>query len=154
MEDRRIHRIYWTLRLVYGLVPAVAGLDKFSNLLVDWKQYLSPFFAGLLPVSPETFMHLVGGIEVAVGAAILAGGALTRLGAYVASAWMAGIALNLVTSGRFFDVAVRDLVMAVGAFSLAKLHEVVAPALARRRLRAASPAELVAGAQHPVRHGQ
>jgi len=123
--DDRIRSTWWTLRVAYGLVPVVAGLDKFTNLLCDWKSYLAPWFAALLPVSPTSFMHLVGLIEIAVGIAILAG--LTRIGAYVASAWLAAIALNILTSGQHLDVAVRDLMMALGAFTLGRLSEVVVP---------------------------
>ena len=112
---------WWTLRLTYGLVPIVAGLDKFTNLLVDWKQYLSPA-ASHLPVSPATFMMIVGVIEIVAGCIVLS--QHTRLGAYVVSAWLVAIALNLLTTGRYLDVAVRDLVMAAGAFALAKLSEV------------------------------
>jgi uncharacterized membrane protein YphA (DoxX/SURF4 family) len=124
MEDK-LRSTWWTLRIAYGLVPIVAGLDKFTNLLCDWKGYLAPWFAALLPVSPTSFMHLVGLIEVAVGIAILAG--VTRVGAYVASAWLAAIAVNILTSGQHLDVAVRDLMMALGAFTLGRLSEVVAP---------------------------
>jgi uncharacterized membrane protein YphA (DoxX/SURF4 family) len=108
------------LKLTYGLVPIVAGLDKFTNLLVDWKQYLSPVAVHALPVSPATFMMIVGVIEIIAGLLVLG---RTRLGAYVVSAWLVGIALNLVTTGHYLDVAVRDLVMSVGAFALAKLAE-------------------------------
>jgi uncharacterized membrane protein YphA (DoxX/SURF4 family) len=124
MEDK-LRSTWWTLRIAYGLVPVVAGLDKFTNLLCDWKGYLAPWFAALLPVSPTSFMHLVGLIEIAVGIAILAG--VTRIGAYVASAWLAAIAINILTSGQHLDVAVRDLMMALGAFTLGRLSEVVAP---------------------------
>jgi hypothetical protein len=96
-------------------------LDKFLNVLADWSAYISPLAAQLLPVSPGTFMGVVGVIELAVGIAILTG--WTRIGAYVASAWLLGVAANLVLGG-FFDVAVRDVVMAIAAFTLARLAEV------------------------------
>lgn len=108
------------LKLTYGLVPIVAGLDKFTNLLTDWKQYLSPVAAHALPVSPATFMMIVGVIEIVAGLLVLG---RTRLGAYIVGAWLVGIALNLITTGHYLDVAVRDLVMSVGAFALAKLAE-------------------------------
>jgi hypothetical protein len=76
----------------------------------------------LLPVSADTFMRAVGVIEMAVGVLILTG--FTRIGGYVLMAWLAGIAMFLVTAGRFFDVAVRDVVMALAAFTLARLTEV------------------------------
>lgn len=111
----RLSSIYIPLRLTYGLVPVVAGLDKFTNILADWEAYLPPVVADHLPVSPSTFMMVVGVVEIAAGLAVLTG--LTRLGAYVVMAWLVLIALNLVAAGHL-DIAVRDLVMAVGAFTL------------------------------------
>jgi uncharacterized membrane protein YphA (DoxX/SURF4 family) len=106
------------LWLTYGLVPLLAGLDKFFNLLTDWPKYLSPWVASLLPVPSETFMYAVGVIEIVVGLMVLT--RWTRLGAWIAAAWLVLIAVNLVTMG-VFDVAVRDLAMAVGAATLARL---------------------------------
>lgn len=126
MLDKRAGSAFTALKWTFGLVPIVAGLDKFTHLLADWNAYLSPAIAGLLPFSGNTFMQLVGVIEVAAGALVL-WPKTTRFGAYLVSAWLVGISLNLVSSGRFFDVAVRDLVMAVAAFSLAKLAEARAP---------------------------
>lgn len=122
MLDQRLATPWWTLRLAYGLVPIVAGLDKFTNLLTDWSQYISPSLARVLPFPPGTFMQLVGIIEIAAGVLVLS--KLTRIGAYVVAAWLVLIALNLLTTLRFFDVAVRDLVLALGAFTLARLTEV------------------------------
>jgi uncharacterized membrane protein YphA (DoxX/SURF4 family) len=117
--DAKLNQSWWALRLVYGLVPIVAGLDKFTNLLTDWQQYLSPMIANAVPAA--TFMHIVGVIEIVAGILVLS--RFTRLGAYVVAAWLVGIALNLITAGHFFDVAVRDLSMAVGAFVLGRLSE-------------------------------
>lgn len=117
------------LKLVFGLVPIVAGLDKFLNLLTQWDQYLSPLAVGLLPVSPTAFMQIAGVIEIVVGIAILT--KWTKLGAYVAAAWLTLIALSLLAGGIYLDVAVRDLVMAVGAYTLGHLTaaaEATAPA--------------------------
>jgi uncharacterized membrane protein YphA (DoxX/SURF4 family) len=135
MQDKRLHSAYWALRVAYGVVPIVAGLDKFTNLLVDWRTYLSPLFERLLPVSPTTFMHLVGIVEIVVGLAVLT--AFTRLGSYVAAIWLACIALNILTSGQHLDVAVRDLVMALGAYTLARLEEVREPARQRAVMKPA-----------------
>jgi uncharacterized membrane protein YphA (DoxX/SURF4 family) len=115
-----LEALYRPLWLTYGLVPLLAGLDKFFNLLTDWPKYLSPAIAGLLPVSAQTFMHAVGIIEVVVGLLVLT--RWTRLGAWIAAAWLVLIAVNLVTMG-LFDIAVRDLAMAVGAYTLARLAE-------------------------------
>ena len=119
--DNRLTTPWMALRLGIGLTATLAGLDKFLNLLADWGAYVSPFAAQLLPMPTGTFMGIVGVIEIAVGLAILT--AWTRLGAYVASAWLLGVALNLVLAG-FYDVAVRDVVMAIAAFTLARLAEV------------------------------
>lgn len=109
------------LRLAFGLVPLLAGLDKFTNVLTDWSQYVAPAARAVLPVAPETFLSAVGVIEVAVGVAILT--RWTVLGSYVAAVWLMLIAANLILAG-FFDVAVRDLVLAVAAVTLARLTEV------------------------------
>jgi uncharacterized membrane protein YphA (DoxX/SURF4 family) len=119
MFPKELDRPYWLLRVVFGAVPIVAGLDKFTNLLTDWGQYLSPWVSGIIPAT--TFMPLVGVIEIAAGILVLSN--LTRIGAYVVALWLVGIALNLITAGRYLDVAVRDLVMAAGAFTLARLAE-------------------------------
>lgn len=127
MIDDKLNPAYQALRFTYGLVPLLAGLDKFFNLLTDWEKYLSPAVAGLLPFSATTFLYLVGVIEIGVGIAVLT--RWTRLGAYVAMVWLVLIAGNLLLQGTF-DVAVRDLAMAVGAFSLARLAEARQGALA------------------------
>jgi hypothetical protein len=119
--DNRLDIPTLALRVGIGLTAALAGLDKFFNLLADWGTYVSPLAAQFLPFSTDTFMAIVGVIEIAVGAAILGG--ITRLGAYVASAWLVLVAVNLVAAG-FFDVAVRDVVMSIAAFTLARLVEV------------------------------
>ncbi len=139
MHDRQTTVAYWALRIALGVVPIVAGLDKFTNLLADWPGYLSPLAARMLPMSPAAFMHVAGVVEVIVGAAILLGYA--RIFGWVAMAWLAAIVLNLLATGRFFDVAARDAVMAVAAFSLARLAEV------EERVRGRQPA--AAAELHP-----
>ena len=127
MQDHRTDNAYWALRLVFGLVPIVAGLDKFTNLLTDWQQYLSPLAVRVLPVSPAAFMGAVGVVEIVVGIGVLSGYA--RVFGWIAAAWLAAIALNLLLTGRFFDVAARDASLAVAAYALARLaplHEGVA----------------------------
>ena len=126
--DNRLNTPFFALRYGIGATATLAGLDKFFNLLADWGSYVSPLAAQVLPVSTGTFMGAVGIIEIAVGASILAG--WTRFGAYVASGWLVGVALNLVAAG-FYDVAVRDVVMSVAAFTLARLAEVREEAAAR-----------------------
>lgn len=132
MKTNALIQPYLVLKIAFGAVPIVAGLDKFTNLLTNWEQYLSPLVARAVPAF--TFMRVVGVIEIVAGALVLS--KQTRLGAYVVAAWLVGIALNLLSSGHFLDVAVRDLVMACGAFTLAKLDE----AGVSRRREEAEPA--------------
>lgn len=113
-----IKNITQLLKYTYGVVPIVAGLDKFVNLLTDWSLYLPEGLAGLLPVEASTFMIIVGIIEIIAGVLVFI---KPREGAYVVMGWLIAIALVLLFSWSYVDVAVRDLVMAVGAFSLAKL---------------------------------
>lgn len=110
---------YWALRIALGAVPILAGLDKFTYLLVDWERYLSPLAVKVLPVGPAVFMRAAGVVEVAVGLGILLGYA--RVFGWVAMAWLAAIALELVTTGHYLDIAARDLVIATGAYALARL---------------------------------
>jgi len=107
-----------TLQLTFGIVPIVAGFDKFTNILTNWTDYLSINMRTILPVDPSVFMKLVGVIEIMAGILVLA---RPRIGAYVVMAWLICIAVQLIAGGPFFDVAVRDLVMSVGAFTLAQL---------------------------------
>lgn len=111
-------QVHQVLKYTYGLVPIVAGLDKFTNLLTNWKDYLSESLISMLPFTPATFMSIVGIIEIIAGVLVLL---RPKIGAWVVMAWLILIALTLIFSGHYFDVAVRDLVMAVGAFALAKL---------------------------------
>jgi uncharacterized membrane protein YphA (DoxX/SURF4 family) len=120
--DRRLNAAFWALRIGLGVGPFLAGLDKFFNFLADWSMYLSPLATRLVPISGTAFMRIVGVVEMIVGLVILAG--LTRLGGYLLMAWLIAIAINLVTTGSYYDLAVRDLEIAIGAFALARLSEV------------------------------
>ena len=124
--DNRINSAWWALRVGLGAAAFLAGLDKFFNLLTDWQMYLNPLAARMIPMSGTTFMAIVGVVEMIVGLMILT--RWTRLGSYVAAVWLVLIALNLIAGGRFLDVAVRDLEMAIAAFTLARLTEVRQPA--------------------------
>lgn len=123
MRDR-LQTLQTISKYALGLMAFLAGLDKFLNLLTNWEQYVSPVAQRMLPLSPTSLMHIVGVIEMVVGLMILT--KATRLGAYVAAAWLVCITLALLTTGHFFDVAVRDLELAVAAFVLAKLTEITA----------------------------
>jgi uncharacterized membrane protein YphA (DoxX/SURF4 family) len=119
--NHQLDSSWWTLRIAFGATAFLAGLDKFFNLLADWEAYVSPLMTSIVPLSAGTLMRVAGVIEMIAGIAVLAG--ITRLGGYVIAAWLTLIAISLVTNGRYFDVAVRDLVMAAGAFTLAKISE-------------------------------
>src|SRR5262249_142269 len=118
--DSRLTTPFLVLRVGLGLTATLAGIDKFFNILADWESYVSPIASRTLPVSGGTFMAIVGVIEIAVGLSILV--LAPRLGAYVASAWLLLVAVNLVLGGHF-DVAVRDVVMSISAFTLARAIE-------------------------------
>ena len=121
---KELDSAFWMLRVGFGVAPALAGLDKIfrANLLADWPAYISPLATAMLPISGDAFMQIVGVIELVVGIAVLT--FATRIGAYVAAVWLVAIALNLLTTGHYFDVAVRDVLMAVAAYTLARLTEV------------------------------
>lgn len=106
------------LKYTFGLVPIVAGLDKFTNILTDWTQYVSEGLTRIIPFDSSTFMMIVGVIEIVAGVLVLT---KTKIGAYIVSAWLAAIALTLIVSWNYVDVVVRDLVMAISALCLAKL---------------------------------
>jgi uncharacterized membrane protein YphA (DoxX/SURF4 family) len=120
--NQRLNSSWWALRIGLGVAPFLAGLDKFFNLLTNWRVYLNPLALRVIPLAPETFLHAIGVVEMIVGLAILT--RWTRFGAYLASLWLVCIALNLVAMGAFFDIAVRDVLLALAAFTLARLTEV------------------------------
>jgi len=116
-------RSVWTiLRITFGIVPIVAGADKFTDLLANWDMYLNPTIASMLPFSAHMFMQIVGGIEIVAGLLVLVKPAV---GGWIVMLWLICIALQLIAMGKYLDVAVRDLVMSIGAMSLARLSRVV-----------------------------
>lgn len=125
-DSRATDAIWRTLRVVFGVVPIVAGLDKFTNLLVDWQKYLAPPFAHMVPA--HAFMIAVGIIEIVAGIGVLFT-PWTKVFATIVGLWLLGIAVDLVIAG-FYDIAVRDAVMAVSSFCLARL---TAPATQEER---------------------
>ncbi len=125
--DKKLNTVWWVLRIGLGLGVFLAGLDKFFNILADWSMYISPLALHMLPFSGAVFMKIVGVVEMIVGLVILSG--QTRIGAYIAMIWLWGIAINLVTTGMFYDLAVRDIEISLGAFSLARISEVRSQAI-------------------------
>ncbi|HTI42203.1 MAG TPA: hypothetical protein VL693_10285 [Vicinamibacterales bacterium] len=118
--DSRLNNTITVLRVAIGLMATLAGLDKFFNLLTNWEAYVAPAAQQFLPFSAGAFMGIVGVIEFAVGITILA--IRPSLGALIASAWLILVAANLVLGG-YFDIAVRDVVLAISAYTLARLEQ-------------------------------
>jgi len=102
------------------VAPIVAGLDKFFGLLVNWDQYLAPVVSRIIPLAPHTFMMAAGAIEIAASLLVAIRPAIF---AYVVSAWLVGIILNLLLIPGFYDVALRDLGLALGTFALGRLAQ-------------------------------
>ena len=117
--DARLNAAWWALRLGLGLGPIIAGIDKYFNKLTDWSMYLSPMATKVVPVSATVFMRSVGVVEVIAGLIVLS--RWTKIGSYIVGLWLLGIAVNLLTTGMFYDLAVRDVEIAVGAFALSQL---------------------------------
>jgi hypothetical protein len=120
--NQSIKSTFNLLKLTFGIVPIVAGLDKFTNLLTNWEQYVHPGLGGMLPFSASVFMMIVGVIEIVAGLIVLK---KTEIGGYIVAAWLTLIALTLLASFKFMDVAVRDLVMAIAAFSMARIAKFI-----------------------------
>ena len=115
---RGAHEAFLLLRTVFTIAPIAFGLDKFFGVLTDWDQYLAPWINDLVPGSAHQAMLLVGVVEIAAGVLVAV---QPRLGAYVVALWLAGIIVNLVTLGDYYDVGLRDLGLLVGALALARL---------------------------------
>jgi uncharacterized membrane protein YphA (DoxX/SURF4 family) len=116
--ERPAHQAYTLLRVGFALLPILAGLDKFTHFLVDWSQYLAPAVAQALPVDAGTFMMIVGVIEIAAGILVAVA---PRIGGWVVAGWLWGIIVNLVMTGSYYDIALRDLGLSFGAIALARL---------------------------------
>lgn len=121
-SNHLLRQTFNLLKYTFVIVPIVAGADKFTNILTNWEQYLNPSLTGMLPVSASTFMMIVGVIEIVAGIIVLT---KPKVGGLIVSAWLVCIALTLLASGKYLDVAVRDLVMAISAFATARLAKIV-----------------------------
>jgi uncharacterized membrane protein YphA (DoxX/SURF4 family) len=123
LVSKELNAAFWALRVAFGLGPLLAGIDKFTNILVNWTKYLSPVVTRMLPASitASMFMHVVGAIEIVVGVAILFGA--TRVFGYIAMLWLFAIAANLISTGTYYDIAVRYILLACGAYALARVTE-------------------------------
>jgi DoxX len=112
------YQAYLLLRIAFTVAPIAFGLDKFVNVMVDWPQYLAPWVNDLVPGSAQDFMYLVGAIEVVAGLVVAF---RPRYGAPLVAAWLAGIIFNLLTFSGWYDVALRDFGLMLGALTLARL---------------------------------
>jgi len=128
ISNKSLSQVNNLLRATYGIVPIVAGLDKFTNLLTDWEKYLHPGLVSMLPFSAHTFMLIVGVIEIIAGIVVLL---KPTIGSLVVMAWLICIAITLIASGKYFDVAVRDLTMAIGAYTLYQVSQITSSTVER-----------------------
>jgi hypothetical protein len=115
---------YLILYAGFTLLPVLAGLDKFFHLLVNWDMYLAPLATRILPVSAHTFMLVVGVIEIAAGLLVFI---RPQIGAYVVALWLWGIIVNLLLIPGFYDIALRDFGLSLGALALARISTQVNP---------------------------
>ena len=106
------------LRTVFTVAPVVFGLDKFTNLLTDWTMYLAPVVTDVVPLPAQTIMYVVGVVEILAGLAVAL---KPRFGSLLVAVWLLGIIINLIILGGFFDVALRDFGLLVGALALNRL---------------------------------
>lgn len=112
------YQAFWLLRIAFTAAPILFGLDKFFDVLVDWEIYLAPWINDIVPGNAADAMYMVGVIEIAAGIAVLL---KPRYGAYLVAAWLAGIILNLLTLSGYYDIALRDFGLLLGALTLARL---------------------------------
>jgi hypothetical protein len=121
---------YSLLRTAFAVAPILFGLDKFAGVLVDWPIYLAPWVNDLAPGSAQDFMYLVGGVEILAGLVVAV---KPRYGAYLVAGWLGGIILDLLTHSGYYDVALRDFGLLIGALALGRLAAVYDPPLRQAR---------------------
>jgi uncharacterized membrane protein YphA (DoxX/SURF4 family) len=112
------YQAYQILQIAFVVAPIVAGVDKFFHFLVNWDQYLSPLVPRVLPVAPHTFMLAVGVVEIIAGLLVAFA---PVIGGWIVGLWLCGIIVNLLSIPAYFDIALRDLGLALGAFAFARL---------------------------------
>ena len=116
--DSPSYQAYQILHIAFTVAPIVAGIDKFFHFLVNWDLYLAPIVPRTLHMSAHTFMLGVGGVELIAGLFVAIA---PRIGSWIVGLWLCGIIVNLLVMGAYFDIALRDLGLALGAFALARL---------------------------------
>ncbi|HEY8752325.1 MAG TPA: hypothetical protein VIM40_01550 [Arthrobacter sp.] len=109
---------FFLLRTVFTVAPILFGLDKFTNILTHWTIYLAPVATSVVPVTPQTFMYIVGVVEIIAGIAVAL---RPRFGSLLVAVWLVGIIINLLVLGGFYDVALRDFGLFVAALALNRL---------------------------------
>ena len=112
------YQSFWILRIGFAVAPIVFGADKFANVLVNWEKYLASWVRDISPFTATGTMHLVGVIEIVAGIAVAL---KPRYGAYIVAAWLGGIIIDLLTYSGYYDVALRDFGLMLGALTLARL---------------------------------
>ena len=117
-SPQAVRQAFRLLRTVFTVAPILFGLDKFAEVLTDWDRYLAPGINDLIPGSAHQVMLIVGVVEIVAGLLVAAA---PRIGGYVVAAWLAGIIFNLLLIGNYYDVALRDFGLLVGALALARL---------------------------------
>jgi uncharacterized membrane protein YphA (DoxX/SURF4 family) len=130
-DDPR-YQAFALIRVAFAVAPIAFGLDKFLNVLVDWPRYLAPWIDDIAPGTAQQFMYFVGVTEIVAGIAVAL---KPRYGAYVVAAWLAGIVVNLLTAPGFYDIALRDFGLMLGALTLARLAAVYDPPIGRTASR-------------------
>src|SRR5947208_16943132 len=131
---RAAHQAFWVLRVAFTVAPILFGVDKFFNWSVHWPDYLAGWINEVQPLgSGQDFMYVVGAIEIAAGLLVAVA---PRIGAFVVAGWLAGIIVNLLTKNapQYYDIALRDFGLMLGALTLGRLALAVQPA--RKRVRA------------------
>jgi len=123
IQQPALKPVFNLLKYTFVVLPIAAGADKFMHLLTDWNKYLNPAIARMLPFSGSVFMQIAGVIEIIAGLIVLT---RPRIGGFIVAAWLVAIALTLLAGAMYLDIAVRDLVMAISAFSMARLAKIVA----------------------------
>ena len=118
LAGRPAYQAYLALRIGFAALPIVAGLDKFMRFLADWEMYLAPVVTQVVPVTTNTFMAIVGVIEIAAGLIVAF---RPQIGGYIVALWLWGIIINLCLIPGFYDIAMRDFGLSVGALALARL---------------------------------
>ena len=124
LKNDPAYQAFLLMRIAFTVAPILFGLDKFFNVMVDWERYLAPWINDIVPGTASTAMHLVGIVEIVAGIFVAL---KPRYGAYVVAAWLGGIIVDLLTYSGYYDIALRDFGLMLGALTLARLASVYDP---------------------------